>query len=51
MIEIQLVMRMMKKWCECKKYKKNFIESLLFYEMRYVYGIKSKYNFQKFIII
>ena len=51
MVERQLVMRMIKRLFGCKKYKKKFIESLLFHEMRYVNGRKSKYIFQKFIII
>ena len=46
MIERQIVMLMMKRWCGFKKYKKKFIESLLFHEMRYVNGRKSKYIFQ-----
>ena len=32
MIESQQVMRMMKRCFECKKYKKKFIESFIFYE-------------------
>lgn len=32
MIEIQRVMWMIKRWFECKKYKKKFIESFIFYE-------------------
>ena len=39
----------MKRLLECKKYKKKFIESLLFHEMRYVKCIRS--IFSKFIII
>lgn len=46
MIERQRVMMIMKRWLGCKKYKKKFIESLLFHEMMYVNGIKSKYIFQ-----
>ena len=51
MVERQWVMCMMKRWCECKKYKKKFIESVIFHELCMLMVEKVSIFSKKFIII
>ena len=50
MIERQRVMLMVKRWFECKKYKKKFIELLLFHELC-MFKVEKVSIFSRFIII
>lgn len=50
MVEIQRVMLIIKICCVCKKYKKKFIESVIFYECD-MFKVEKVSIFSKFIII